>query len=212
MTDAIERSSDVPVDEVVATGERLKQAREVKGVSVEDAAARLNISAKYIAALEAADMQALPGLPFVRGYIRSYSRYLNLPGDELIASFNHEMGVVDAQKVTTINKVGSQVKLSDTPIRLSVYLFFLAVVGISIWWWQTQSGHSIQDLINFDTTAVFQEPLSEEVKDSEESTDEDQAIADPTDIQTRLAARQQQLMEQSEQIEAENNALTSQQD
>ncbi|MEH6627110.1 MAG: RodZ domain-containing protein [Motiliproteus sp.] len=197
MIKEFQSSPEISEDAPVATGEQLKQAREAQGHSIEDTAARLNISAKYIRALEASDIGSLPRMPFVRGYIRSYARLLGLSGDQLVVSFNQEFAGDDVQQVATINKVGSQVKLSDPWMRSSVYLFFLAVLGISIWWWQTQSGNSLSDLINFNSVSVV-EQVPDEQGGAEVTPEQLMADNDPSDIQARLAAREEQLEQQIE--------------
>lgn len=66
-------------------GERLREARESKGLTVEDVAARLRIPARYVRALEQGDLAALPEPTFVRGYLKAYARELALDGDALVA-------------------------------------------------------------------------------------------------------------------------------
>ncbi len=64
-------------------GDRLRNAREGKGLSVDDMSARLRIPARYVRALEQGDMAALPEPTFVRGYLKSYARELGLDGEAL---------------------------------------------------------------------------------------------------------------------------------
>lgn len=66
-------------------GEQLREARELKGLTVEDVAARLRIPARYVRALEQGDLGVLPEPTFVRGYVKSYARELGLDSDALVA-------------------------------------------------------------------------------------------------------------------------------
>jgi cytoskeletal protein RodZ len=59
-------------------GETLRQARLDRGASVADAERETHIRRKYLEALESEDYAALPALVYVRGFIRSYARYLGL--------------------------------------------------------------------------------------------------------------------------------------
>lgn len=67
-----------------AAGEQLREARELKGLTVEDVAARLKVPARYIRALEEGDVAALPEPTFVRGYVKAYARALGLDADALL--------------------------------------------------------------------------------------------------------------------------------
>ena len=191
-------------DDELSAGQRLREAREAQGLSVEDVAARLNISVKYIQALEDLDFDSLPGLPFVRGYIRSYARFVELSGDELVVSFNQYAQVGDAGPVASINKVERQVKLSDPLMRISMYVFFLAVLGISVWWWQTQSGNSLADIFHLDSGG------SAEAQNENTLTDkQSESIAAEDSLQARLAAVQAQSEKQLAMSETEIDSTNS---
>ena len=64
-------------------GTVLRTEREKRGVSIDEVAAHLKISVRVIRALEEGDTTSLPHAVYVRGFIRSYGRYLGLSGDEL---------------------------------------------------------------------------------------------------------------------------------
>jgi len=66
-------------------GGRLREAREARGLSLADAANALKFSPRQIAALEADDYHGLQGATFVRGFIRSYARFLKLAPEPLLA-------------------------------------------------------------------------------------------------------------------------------
>ncbi len=59
-------------------GVRLKAAREARGMSEQDVAQRLRLDLRIIRALEADDLERLPALTFVRGYLRNYARLVGL--------------------------------------------------------------------------------------------------------------------------------------
>jgi len=59
-------------------GERLRQAREAAGMSIDDVAAKLHMPARIVRSLEAEDWAQLGAPVFVRGQVRSYSRLMGL--------------------------------------------------------------------------------------------------------------------------------------
>lgn len=86
MSDIDHSEAALPIEEVpdVATtslGQQLREARQARGLSVEDVVHALKFSARQIEAVEADHMDVLPGAVFQRGLVRSYARLLKLdPG------------------------------------------------------------------------------------------------------------------------------------
>lgn len=92
MSESLESSSvPMPPTDVVrepTVGERLSQAREARGLSVDDVASALKLGPRQVAALEAGDWQSLPGNAFARGFVRNYARYLELEVGPLMAALD----------------------------------------------------------------------------------------------------------------------------
>jgi len=63
---------------------RLSQARQAQDLTTADVARRLKLSVWQIEALESGQYQRLPGMIFVRGFIRNYARLLKLDPEELV--------------------------------------------------------------------------------------------------------------------------------
>jgi cytoskeleton protein RodZ len=72
-------------------GEKLRQAREARGLSVDDVAASLKLNAEKIHALEQSDIDGLAAPVFIAGYLRTYARLLELPEEEVLADFEQFM-------------------------------------------------------------------------------------------------------------------------
>lgn len=66
-------------------GQLLRQAREARGASVDEAAAATRIRGYYIQALERGDFGELPSPVQVRGFLRAYAEYLDIDVEELFA-------------------------------------------------------------------------------------------------------------------------------
>ena len=68
-------------------GERLIQAREERGLNLEDAERDTRISRRYLQALEEETFNIIPAPVYARGFLRSYSQYLGLDTASLLARF-----------------------------------------------------------------------------------------------------------------------------
>lgn len=65
-------------------GQRLRTAREAKGMAVDEVARSLKLSPRQIVALEADDWPSLPCKTIIRGFVRNYARLLGLDPDPLM--------------------------------------------------------------------------------------------------------------------------------
>ncbi len=83
------------VSSSVDVGRRLREAREAKKISISDAAAQLRVTRSAIVHLEEQDWDKLHGRTYARGYFLSYTKFLGLPQDEMLAGFNIEFTETD---------------------------------------------------------------------------------------------------------------------
>jgi cytoskeleton protein RodZ len=75
-----------PKQSTLNVGMALREARESMGLSVHDIADRIKFAPKQVEALEANDFSHLPQATFLRGFVRSYARVLQLDEEKLIAA------------------------------------------------------------------------------------------------------------------------------
>jgi hypothetical protein len=66
-------------------GQALRKARLDRGTSIQEASRETRIRAEYLHALERERFDVLPGDVYVRGFLRSYSNYLGLDPDKVLA-------------------------------------------------------------------------------------------------------------------------------
>jgi cytoskeletal protein RodZ len=70
-------------------GEKLKTARETRGLSVDQIARETNIARRFVAALEEESFDVFPGEPYLLGFLRNYSDYLGLDADEMVTLYKN---------------------------------------------------------------------------------------------------------------------------
>lgn len=75
-----------PQQPALNVGLTLREAREHMGISVHDVAERIKFAPRQVEALEANDFAHLPQATFLRGFVRSYARMLQLDETALIAA------------------------------------------------------------------------------------------------------------------------------
>ncbi len=71
-----------------ALGERFRAAREARGLSLSDVSEQIRIRSVYLAAIEEENWSAIGAPVYVRGFLRTYARFLGLDPEEVVAAFN----------------------------------------------------------------------------------------------------------------------------
>jgi cytoskeleton protein RodZ len=118
-------------------GSRLAQAREDRALSVEEVARALRLSPRHIQALEADDYENLPGPTYVRGYLRSYAQFLELPPEEIVAAYN---ALSVAQQPVDLGRLAppEQVTSDHGVVRLVTALVLGLFIVLAVAWWYGQ--------------------------------------------------------------------------
>jgi cytoskeletal protein RodZ len=69
-------------------GERFRAAREARGASLSDVADQIRIRSVYLSAIEDEHWAEIGAPVYIRGFLRTYARYLRLDPEEAVAAFN----------------------------------------------------------------------------------------------------------------------------
>ena len=106
-------------------GELLKKTREAKKKNLADIAATLCIKERFLAALESGNFNNLPGEPYVKGFIRSYSTYLGLNCDQIFIESEkaiHQKEEVEVAKEVKIEVPKKEVSSEKQPVERKKFL------------------------------------------------------------------------------------------
>lgn len=79
-----------PVEPGPPIGERLRTAREAKGIDLLRAERETKIRRHYLDALERGDYAALPASVYTKGFLRNYALYLGLDADDILAQWHRQ--------------------------------------------------------------------------------------------------------------------------
>ena len=75
-----------------ALGQRFRAARESRGLTLPEVAEQIRIRSVYLAAIENEDWTAIGAPVYIRGFLRTYARFLGLDAEEVVADFNIDEG------------------------------------------------------------------------------------------------------------------------
>lgn len=89
-------------------GDLLRETREQKKLSLEDVEQGTNIRKLYIKSIEDGDYDKLPGEVFLKGFIKTYGKFLGLNSLELIEQYKKKKCVYLWKEVEPTNQVQEQ--------------------------------------------------------------------------------------------------------
>lgn len=122
---------------MASLGDTLQERRRALGISIEQAQAATRIRGKLLRALENGEYDQLPNPGYVRGYVSSYARLLELDPLPLLAMYKAESGVtrrteLDLPQVEeAVARTGEQ---HAVPLRIAVTAAVLLVVLTAAIW------------------------------------------------------------------------------
>ncbi len=111
---------------VVSPGNRLREARELLGLTVEYVAERLHMAPAKVRFIENDEYERLPSPTFVQGYIRCYSKLVNLNESELAAMYDAYLSELKA----TTDQLAVEEEPVSTGLPWPKILFAVATVLI----------------------------------------------------------------------------------
>jgi cytoskeletal protein RodZ len=85
---------ETEAEEVVTVGQRLREAREAKGMSVEDIAAQTRIPTRHLSSLESSEWDKLPAATYSIGFAKNFASAVGLDRNEIGEQLRAEMGGV----------------------------------------------------------------------------------------------------------------------
>ena len=109
---------NIPMEPTI--GQKLNQFREEKGISLEEISQKSRIPMKYLRAIEANDLDSLPSLTQMRGYLRLYASVLDVEIESLKVEGYHLTGGEqrgDATKIPAEPDSSQQEKESEEVIE-----------------------------------------------------------------------------------------------
>lgn len=156
-----ERTSETEVEATPAplpkSGERLRSAREARGLSLKDVAATTRQSVDLLAALES--MQTAHISPTIlRMQARAYAEFLDLPMDEIAAGYSERRSAPD-----TANMPGERLRSTQVEKRRRLWPVAagggaLIVAGLVFWMMQSPTPKTEAAAVTVASRVTYSEP------------------------------------------------------
>ncbi|MEZ9423291.1 cytoskeleton protein RodZ [Vibrio lentus] len=192
----------------VEAGTLLKNKRESLGLTQKQISDRLKLRVTLIQQIEENQFESDQVATFMRGYIRSYAKYVNLD-EKVVLSALHHAGDAQHQEQEMLSfSRKTKTEKHNSRIMLLTWSIFAVIAGISsLWWWQNQQQDTLsQSLANTESSEelVVEESLepeltSLEVIEAEQNTETSPVTENSDDLLNVVSAAE--ASENVEQVE-----------
>ncbi len=205
-------------------GDRLQAARISIGLTLDDVANKMRLSAAILSSLEENDFEDITAPIFVKGYLRSYARIVNLDEEEIIKQYS-KFYTQNDPPISSTSNTSPEINSGDARVKGTTWLVIIILIGLlSFWWWNryqqpaqtvsldsTDSTEIIANSGDFSDSSTISLPLSaNETMDSVLQEDVEasatQEINNSTDVTLEQVARNElnsinEILPQTEQLE-----------
>lgn len=116
----------------ITLGEKLRQAREARGMSIGDIAEQTRISAHYLEAIENNDFSSLPGGVFNKGFIKLYARCVGLDEQEVVQDYLRIVNQKDDEELK-LYKPEVLADANSNSSKLITIATLLILIIVAVW-------------------------------------------------------------------------------
>lgn len=109
-------------------GEKLREAREAKGISLSEVAEQTRISPYYIEAIERDDYKPLPGGIFNKGFVKSFAKYVGINENDALAAYLSQLSTEAPPEPEQRNTYRPEVLTDEASNRSSLPTVLIAVL------------------------------------------------------------------------------------
>ncbi|HYK74862.1 MAG TPA: RodZ domain-containing protein [Pseudoneobacillus sp.] len=156
-------------------GNRLKEAREAKGLSLEDLQTITKIQKRYLVGIEEGNYSMMPGKFYVRAFIKQYAEAVELNSEELFDLYKEEVPSVVTAELPELSRVKTKKNISegnskvlDLLPKLLIGVFILGAAALIYYFLQQNAGNQSKEEVN-----TGNEPVNFEQSENLENKQED---------------------------------------
>jgi cytoskeletal protein RodZ len=147
---------------VTELGNRLKEARLAKGLSLDDLQSMTKIQKRYLIGIEEGNYASMPGNFYVRAFIKQYSEALSLNPDEIFETYKSEIPATykedlpqQLSRVKTHKAITEgNSKIFDILPKVLIGIFVIGVASLLYYFLSNNSGGNTNESISKETEPV----------------------------------------------------------
>jgi len=192
-------------------GEKLKQARLAKNLSLDEIHKITKINKNYLAALETSNIKAFPAEVYYKNFLKRYASYLGLNGEQILQEYNdskkQENNKVVNKKIISKQKPAKNKRDFFIVMIFVVLIVLLILMNYFIKTNAVKTEREIDSLMNVTDTYFAKEKTNDEniLKSDDNSL---QTEKQPEQKQENINQSQTQTVQQTEFVTNEPTVIT----
>lgn len=156
-------------------GERLRAAREAKGMSLDDVASMTRVPTRHLQHIEDGDWDSLPAVTYSVGFARAYAGAVGLDGREIGSELRSQLGAPQSSAVTAPYEPTDPARVPPRSLALVAAVIALVLVaGYLVW-----RGSAVGDADPQMEAAALDTPILPQPKAAPRPVTANQAAAGP---------------------------------
>ena len=128
-------------------GDEFRAAREARHLSLSDVSEHIHIRSVYLQSIEAEEWSTIAAPVYLRGFLRTYARFLRLDSEDAVRRLNEILGDAAAKPAEPLNvkPIRTRTRTSESPspwlwLALAVAVLLVAFVGYQVFVYRQDLG------------------------------------------------------------------------
>ena len=115
-------------------GERLRAARQAKGMSLDEVASVTRVPTRHLEHIESGDWDALPAVTYSVGFARAYANAVGLDGREIGSELRNQLGAPQSSAATAPYEPADPARVPPRSLAvIAAMIAVLLIAGYLIW-------------------------------------------------------------------------------
>ncbi|HLO12393.1 MAG TPA: RodZ domain-containing protein [Pseudoneobacillus sp.] len=170
-------------------GNRLKEAREAKGLSLDELQNITKIQKRYLIGIEEGNYAIMPGKFYVRAFIKQYAEAVDLNPEEIFDIYKGDVPSVVSTELPELSRVQSRKnitdgnsKVLDALPKLLIAIFLIGAAALIYYFLQQNAGDNSNEQLESGNEPVKYENL-ENKKDNQNQKDNNDSSESKTHLE-----------------------------
>jgi cytoskeletal protein RodZ len=162
-------------------GSRLKEAREVKGISLDELQSITKIQKRYLIGIEEGNYSIMPGKFYIRAFIKQYAEAVDLNPEEIFDLYKEDVPSVVNTELPELSRVKTRKDISDGSGRVLdalpkvlIAVFLIGAAALVYYLVQQNAGDKTNEPLDKGTESVKYENVGKKNENQKETPSDEQ--------------------------------------
>ncbi|MHC0037132.1 RodZ domain-containing protein [Pseudoneobacillus sp. C159] len=172
-------------------GNRLKEAREAKGITLDELQNLTKIQKRYLLGIEEGNYKIMPGKFYIRAFIKQYAEAVDLNPEEIFDLYKEDVPSIVSTELPELSRVKTRKsipegnsKVLDLLPKVLIIVFLLGAAGLAYYFLQKYAGDQSNEQLETDSEPVQYQVDNAGEKQKKEPDSEDKSNDVVTDNPT----------------------------